>query len=259
MNNVLLVFSRQQQQEREFLYNGLEDAGLNVNYATDRKKAISRMEHDPPYAAIICSVALAGDASSPREAYGGIELCQQLRAITRAPIFVIAPAIDNDLQTRCRAVAEPAPIAYTFDEKLVQTLSAQIRALRPPPRRLDVIIDAADGADWKYELVATGFKFQPKTGVLRMGNALLLSHRALSDVLPQMLATKGWYGYFCKLGMSLIQGLCETNASFRGQLLDGIEQAGGLENTRVTFCVGRETYQIALEAIFRPKTGPIPG
>jgi hypothetical protein len=79
---------------------------------------------------------------------------------------------------------------------------------------------------------------------------LLTSLKTFALALAE--ARQGWSEIFYGLGRSIVAGFCEDNPMFGEQLRAGMEDAGGLSNTRVTFIVADALYEIALEAISSP-------
>ncbi len=244
---VLLVMGDSERDLSDLLARKLEASEIAVIPQKNEKAAL-KIVREVPIDFIATSLSLAPDSASPARADGGIAFCETARAISPAPIALIAPAVTNSLQQRLARIASP-PICFMVDADLPSMLLQQVLATAPAPRRLDVVIRADPGDDWTYELRGTGFAFdrRGRLNVLR-GTLQLLKTLALALVDER----RDWAELFGGLGKGIVDCFFEQNDAFRQQLRAGIEMAEGLANTRVSFLVADVHYEIALEAILTP-------
>ena len=244
--NVLIVAGDQDIALGELLMRALDEPDILVSEQKNANSAL-RYLRAVPTDFIIVSLALARDKASPVETDGGIAFCEAARAISPAPMALVTSAITNAVQQRVARIASP-PTCFTVDADLPGLLLAQIRAMRAEPPRLDIVI-RADAGDWGYDLHATGFEFE-RRGRLNVPSGLLYAYKGFALALVD--AKENWGAIFNDFGKSIVEGFCADNPIFGEQLRAGLEQAGGLSNTRVTFIVGDALYEIALEAIASP-------
>jgi len=244
--NVLIVAGDQDSALGELLMRALDEPDIVVSEQKNAGSAL-RYLRGVPTDFIIVSLALANDKNSPVETDGGIAFCEAARAVSPAPMALVTSAITNAVQQRVARIASP-PTCFTVDADLPALLLAQIRAVQEERPRLDVVIRADDG-DWSYDLHATGLGFE-RRGRLNVPSGLLYAYKGFALALVD--ANENWGAIFSDLGKSIVEGFCADNPIFGEQLRAGLEQAGGLANTRVTFIVGDALYEIALEAIASP-------
>jgi hypothetical protein len=254
--NVMLVFSAQDAALKDGLQASLEKGNVTRK---DRIIVLSCRDTEGVFGIIrqmridffVVGLALATDPLSRIDEDGGITLCELLRKNgVEAPIALIAPQVGNSLTSRCALLGHVSP--YYPGADLDAILSDQIKRYSPPPKTLDLILNAKQGEQWDYRLVGTHFDFQ-RTGVLQMDPTFLALARTLSRVIGQ--TTVDWYPSFQELGKAIINQLCRAQ-DFRAALAEGIGAAGPIERTRITLTVDKAHYEIALEAIFPPE--PLP-
>ena len=231
----------------ELLIRALDEPDITVIPKTNAESALNYIKAAPPDF-IVASFTLAADRSSPVEPGGGILFCEAARAISDAPMALVTSAITNAVQQRVARMRSP-PICVTVDADLPALLLVQIRAVRAELLRLDITIRADPAGEWSYDLHGTGFEFE-RRGRLNVPASLLVALKTVALALTE--AKESWREIFYGLGKSIVDGFCADNPMFGEQLHAGLESAGGLANTRVTFIVADALYEIALEAISSP-------
>ena len=243
-HTVLIVAGAGDSALRELLIRALDEPDITVIPKSNAESALAYIKVTPPDY-IVASVTLAPDAKSAADPGGGILFCEAARAICPAPMALVTSAITNAVQQRLARLPTP-PIPVTVDADLPAMLLQQIRSVRPEVLRLDITIRADPTGEWTYDLHGKGFEFE-RRGRLNVSSGLLTSLKTFALALAE--ARQGWGDIFYGLGRSIVAGFCEDNPMFGEQLRAGMEDAGGLSNTRVTFIVADALYEIALEAI----------
>jgi hypothetical protein len=246
-HTVLIVAGAGDSALRELLIRALDEPDITVIPKSNAESALAYIKVTPPDY-IVASVTLAPDAKSAADPGGGILFCEAARAICPAPMALVTSAITNAVQQRLARLPTP-PIPVTVDADLPAMLLQQIRSVRAEVLRLDITIRADPTGEWTYDLHGKGFEFE-RRGRLNVSSGLLTSLKTFALALAE--ARQGWGDIFYGLGRSIVAGFCEDNPMFGEQLRAGMEDAGGLSNTRVTFIVADALYEIALEAISSP-------
>jgi hypothetical protein len=231
----------------ELLIRALDEPDITVIPKTNAESALNYIKATPPDF-IVASFTLAADRNAPVEPGGGMLFCEAARAISAAPMALVTSAVTNAVQQRVSRMASP-PICVTVDADLPAMLLVQIRAIREELLRLDITIRADPAGEWSYDLHGTGFEFE-RSGRLNVPASLLVALKTVALALSE--AKESWREIFYGLGKSIVDGFCADNPMFGEQLRAGLEAAGGLANTRVTFIVADALYEIALEAISSP-------
>lgn len=243
---VLLVMGDSDRDLLDLLARTLEASDVAVIPQKNEKAAL-KILREVPIDFIAAALSLAPDSASPARTDGGVAFCEHARAISPAPMALIAPAVTNALQQRLAQIPSP-PICFMVDADLPAMLLRQALATTPPARRLDVVI-RADPTGWTYELSGTGFAFD-RRGRLNVMQANLGLLKTVAQALRE--DRTDWADLFRGLGKGIVDCFFEQNDVFRQQLFAGIELAEGLPNTRVSFAVADAYYEIALEAILSP-------
>jgi hypothetical protein len=261
--HVLIVFSKQdtalrEQIEDEALQGLVDREGRPVVVYSARNHAdavAGQAEVGAQF--VIVGHALARDSRTPVQETGGIELCETLRGRgLTCPMILLVPhvtSLTNNLLARC---VSAAVTPYHTGGEVLDLVRQQVRAYRPPPKVLDVVLTLRPDSNWEYSLIGTNFKYQ-RTGYLKLSAELLDKARALTRFIG-MAPAAGWYEFFRDLGTSLSAGLCEAT-KFGLDLEHGLELAGGIEQARISFSldmVDRTHFPIALEALFPPPSFP---
>ncbi len=253
VKTVLLVMGDQERDLADLLTRTFEAADITVIPQKNERSALriirDMIAREITFDFIASALSLAPDSASPALADGGIAFCEHARAISPAPIALIAPAITNALQQRLAGAAS-SPILFGVDPELPAILLQQVLAAKVAPRRLDVVVRADPGSDWTYELRGTGFAFEERHGRLNIPGGTLDFLKAIALGLAGESPT--WAEMFKRLGEGIVGCFFAQNDNFRQQLRAGLDAAGGLANTRVTFIVADVHYEIALEAILTP-------
>ncbi len=247
---VLLVIGDSDRDLSDLLTRTLESSpDITVIQQKNERSALRIIrDREMPFDFIAAALSLAPDPASPPLSDGGIAFCEHARAISPAPIALIAPAITNALQQRLARIPS-SPILFGVDAELPAILLQQVLATVPPVRRLDVVI-RADPTGWTYELRGTGFDFERhgRLNVMQSSVGFLKTiARSLRDEQPE-----DFPAIWRELGKNIVDCFLEQNDVFRQQLSAGIETAEGIANTRVSFAVADVYYEIALEAILTP-------
>jgi hypothetical protein len=207
---------------------------------------------------VIVSLALARDSTAPVTDNGGLDFCGAAIAISSVPITIITPSpvpdsVIDSLGALGRTVS-CRPVGPDYVAKVLD----QIRSAKPPRKLLDIVIRADADNRWDYELHSENFPYPfERRGHLRFDEGAQDLCKALAEIIGA--GPPNWENHFKKLGMGIVRSLFNPCDSFENEVRDGVREAGGLHHTRVTFVVGREQYEIALEAVFPPvKPAPRP-
>src|SRR6476619_4502911 len=229
---------------RELLIRALDEPDITVIPKINTESALAYIRATPPDF-IVASVTLAADAKSAVDTGGGILFCEAARAICPAPMALVTSAITNAVQQRVARMPSP-PICVTVDADLPAMLLQQIRSIHADVLRLDITIRADPAGQWSYDLHGRGFEFE-RSGGLNVPGSLLVALKTVALALSE--ARESWGALFYGLGRSIVDGFVADNPMFGQQLRAGLDAAGGLANTRVTFIVADALYEIAREAI----------
>ena len=248
---VLLVFSDQDGDLADLIHKYLGGReNITVDRENNEEKALSRLE-DSRYHLIVIGLRLAANSRETVGDHGGMQLATHIKTwLPAARIAIVTPAFSNVIQRRCLEL--PAPPAAQFSVSspdLASTILEHAENFTEPRRRLDVAITASDGNEWDYELRGEGFDYL-KPGHLTLGTALIEGWRLTGSLIPH--GSDHWMESFSGLGKNIITGLCEGNKEFRKEVQAGLDEAGGLANTRVSFNVSQHHYELALEAVCSP-------
>jgi hypothetical protein len=246
-HTVLIVIGSGDIALSELLIRALDEPDITVIPKTNTESALAYIRSTPPDF-IVASVTLAADRNSAADPGGGILFCEAARAICPAPMALVTSAITNAVQQRVARMNSP-PICVVVDADLPAMLLQQIRAVHAQILRLDITIRADPAGQWSYDLKGRGFEFE-RSGGLNVPGSLLGALKMVALALSE--AKESWREIFYGLGRSIVDGFCDDNPMFGEQLRAGMEAAGGLANTRVTFIVADALYEIALEAISSP-------
>lgn len=225
---------------------------LSVMYCADDKRGYRQVkEFRPDF--VITSLALAPDSTSPVADFGGLSFCKSTMQISPSPIIVITPwpvpglVIDTLVSLGRNVSCRPVEDGY------VAKVLAQIRTAKPPPKRLDIIIEADECNRWEYTLRGENFQWSfERRGALNFDVGAQAMCKQLADMIGS--SPPDWENQFTMLGQNIVLSLFGVDSSFEREVKEGLQEAGGLHNTRVTFVVGPEKYEIALEAVYPPVT-----
>ena len=246
-HTVLIVAGAGDAALRELLIRALDETDITVIPKGNSESALAYIRTAPPDY-IVASVALPANARSAVDPGGGILFCEAARAISPAPIALVTSAVTNAVQQRVARMPSP-PMCVTIDADLPAMLLEQIRAVHPETLRLEITIRADPDGQWNYDLRGKGFEFD-RRGPLIVTAGLLRAFKTFALALAA--AAEAWQEIFNGFGQSIVDGFCTDNPVFGEQLRAGMESAGGLANTRVTFIVADALYELALEAISTP-------
>ena len=231
---------------------GAREEDLDVRPCSDHSRGRDLLaEVRPDF--VIVSLALARDSKSPVSDMGGLVFCKAAMAISAAPIAIITPSpLTVSVSDGVRMVGgnvTPYPVADGYIAKLL----SQIRTTKPPPKRLDIQIAAHPDNRWTYYLRGVNFQYK-RAGTLTFD----LGAQDLSKTLAKTIGElpPNWETQFTALGRGIVSSLFGAGSSFRDDVKQGVEEAGGLFHTRVIFAVGEEQYEIPLEAVLPPVATP---
>jgi hypothetical protein len=200
---------------------------------------------------IVVSLALAPDSTKPTDDEGGLSFCEGAIAISTTPIALITPspvpdAVIDKLGSLGRNV-----YCNAVKEGYVAKVMEQISTAKPPPKRLDIVIEADAGNRWNYTLHGENFAHSfDRRGTLSFDPGAQDLCKTLAGIIGKGLPD--WEDTFTQLGKGIVRSLFGVGSSFDAEVKQGVEEAGGLEHTRVIFSVGKEQYEVALEAVFPP-------
>jgi len=228
---------------------------ISVMECADDRKAIKQVSDFHPDVVIV-SLALARDSKSPVTDLGGLEFCKAANARTSALILVITPAPVPDIVSDALAGLRPKVTYREVCTGYVARVLEQVRTAKPPPKRLDIVVEALEGNRWEYRLKGENFPYTfERTGPLNFDEGA----QDLSIELAQVIGRgfDDWESSFTKLGKGIVRSLFGVDSPFAREVREGLKEVGGLSRTRVTFVVGQEQYEIALEAVF-PPVAPAP-
>jgi hypothetical protein len=245
---ILMVFSEQESGLRAEIEPRLAAGArgeLRLDTAQTRWQALPMIEHER-FDLVVVGAHLAASPLDPASDEGGLDLCKAIRQHSKVPIAFVAPLYTNHLQSALQRL-DPPPTLFVNDHTVADEIAAKVAQIRPQVHRLDVVIHANEGTEWRYDLVGTGFRFN-RSERLEIRKAMLTAWSAWARSEP----ADDWYQAFAEIGTSIIEAFCEANRSFHDDLQEGIRKAGGLSATRVTFVMERAHYHLALEAIFPP-------
>ena len=200
---------------------------------------------------VVTSLALAPDSKSPVDEFGGLDFAQAVGAISQAPIVVITPSPMPDTVIdrlgQFRGAASYCPVGPDLAAKVLD----RIRSAKPPRKVLDIVVRADDDNRWEYEMHGENFQYPfERRGQLHFDEGAQNLCKWISVKIGEM--PPDWHKQFEELGKSIVLSLFPGNNAFENEVRDGLREAGGLPHTRVTFVVGEDQYEIALEAVFPP-------
>ena len=231
---------------------GTREEDLEVRPCSDHSRGRDLLaDFRPDF--VIVSLALARDSKSPVADYGGLTFCKAAIAISAAPIAIITPSpLTVNVSDAVRTVGgnvTPYPVGDGYIAKVLN----QIRTTKSPPKRLEILIEGHADNRWTYCLRGVNFQYK-RGGAL----AFDLGAQAMSKMLAERIGEvpADWEVQFENLGRGIVLSLFGVGSSFADEVRQGVEEAGGLHHTRVIFAVGKEQYEIALEAIFPPVPTP---
>jgi hypothetical protein len=230
---------------------GAREEQLDVRACADHRTGRDLL-HDFAPDFVIVSLALAPDRDKPVDDYGGVKFCQAAIVISSTPIAIITPSpITDPVRDRLRTVGNVTP--YPITDGYIARLLSQIRTTKPPSKRLDIEIAAHSDNRWTYSLRGVNFQYR-RNGALTFD----LGAQDLSKTLAKNIGElpPNWETQFSALGRGIVSSLFGAGSSFRDDVKQGVDEAGGLHHTRVVFAVGKEQYEIPLEAVLPPVTTP---
>lgn len=264
---VLIVFGWHEGDVRGHLQQQLEAGGdekVEVDTATTVRAAADKFirQRRQPYHLVVCGLSLAPGPKAAVNDRGGLLLLEAMRGLrpgTRR--MLVVPALAEDVEKRCAVLPIPVLIQQLgadLVDRVRAALSAKQAAAARPERAaapLNVFIHARQGSHWKYEL-RNGAAAKPRTGTLRVNEQFSNVLAELSDGVHN--AGERWNRPFKTLGESLIQHFCgRENPKFGRDIRSALKKVERVENTRVSFFVEEEHYNIALEAMLTPNI-PVP-
>jgi hypothetical protein len=231
---------------------GAREEDLEVRPCSDHSRGRDLLtDFRPDF--VIVSLALARDSKSPIADYGGLEFCKAAIPISAAPIAVITPSpLTVNVSDAVRAAGgnvTPYPVADGYVAKVLN----QIRTTKPPAKRLEILIEAHADNRWTYCLRGVNFQYKRGGSLSFDLGAQGFSRMAAAQIGK---APPDWDDQFQQLGRNLVLSLFGAGNSFRDDVMQGMQEAGGLHHTRVIFAVGQEQYDLALEAVYPPVATP---
>lgn len=200
---------------------------------------------------VITSLALARDTKSPIDEFGGLDFCKAASAISPVPITVLTPSpIPEAVIDRLGTLGNTVSYCSVGPELAAKILE-RIRSARPPRKVLDIVVRADENNHWEYEMRGENFVYPfERRGQLHFDEGAQHLCKVISGNIGRGLPE--WRELFEDLGKSIVLSLFPGNNAFESEVRDGLREAGGLSHTRVTFVVGEDQYEIALEAVFPP-------
>ena len=231
---------------------GAPEEDLSIMPCPDDDRGLKRLvDFRPDF--VIVSLALARDSKSPVSDYGGLAFCKAAIAVSAAPIALITPSpvpeAVNDAVVSLSHNVPCHPIAVR--DGYIAKILDQIRSAKPPPKRLDILIEANADNRWCYKLRGENFQYPfNRGGSLNFDPGAQALCKTIADFIGSV--PPDWETQFESLGKGIVAGLFGVDGSFANEVRQGVQEAGGLHHTRVTFSVGKEQYEIALEAVFPP-------
>jgi len=200
---------------------------------------------------VITSLALAPDSKSPVDEFGGLDFCKAASAISAVPITVITPSPIPDAVIDRLGILGPTVSYCPVGSDLATKITERIRSAKPPRKVLDIVVRADEGNRWDYEMHGENFQYPfERRGQLHFDEGAQNLCKYISTKIGEM--PPDWHKQFEELGKSIVLSLFPGNNAFENEVRDGLKEAGGLPHTRVTFVVGEDQYEIALEAVFPP-------
>ena len=200
---------------------------------------------------IVVSLALAPDANKPTDDDGGLWFCAAAAAVATTPIALITPSPVPDAVISRLGSLGPNVYCNAMKEGYLARVMEQIRTAKPPPKRLDIVIGADAGNRWTYTLHGDNFAHPfDRRGTLSFDPGAQDLCKTLAGIVGKGLPD--WEDTFTQLGKGIVRSLFGVDSTFEAEIKQGVEEAGGLQNTRVIFSVGKEQYEVALEAVFPP-------
>jgi hypothetical protein len=231
---------------------GAREEDLEVRPCADHSRARDLLaDFRPDF--VIVSLALAQDSKSPVADFGGLAFCKAAIPVSAAPIAIITPSpLTVTVSDAVRTVGgnvTPYPVGEGYIAKVLN----QIRTTRPPPKRLEILIEAHPDNRWTYSLRGDNFQYK-RGGTLGFDLGAQTMSKALAEHIGSV--PPDWEVQFETLGRGIVLSLFGVDSSFTEDVKQGVNEAGGLHHTRVIFAVGKEQYEIALEAVFPPFRTP---
>ena len=200
---------------------------------------------------VITSLALARDSKSPVDEFGGIDFAKAVSAISTVPITVITPSPVPDAVIDRLGILGPTASYSPVGPDLAAKILDRISSAKPPRKILDIVVRADEENRWDYEMRGENFQYPfERRGQLHFDEGAQMLCKFISARIGEM--PLDWHKQFEELGKSIVLSLFPGNNAFENEVRDGLKEAGGLPHTRVTFVVGEDQYEIALEAVFPP-------
>jgi hypothetical protein len=200
---------------------------------------------------VITSLALARDSKSPVDEFGGLDFAKAVSAISPVPITVITPSPIPDAVIDRLGILGPTVKYCPVGPGLATKVLDRIRSEKPPRKVLDIVVRADEQNHWDYEMRGENFQYPfERRGQLHFDEGAQYMCKFISAKIGEM--PPDWHRQFEELGKSIVLSLFPGNNAFENEVRDGLREAGGLPHTRVTFVVGEDQYEIALEAVFPP-------
>ena len=225
---------------------------LSVLKCADDSRALNELtDFRPDF--VIVSLALARDSKSPVADYGGLSFCKAAIAVSRVPIAIITPSPVPDAVIDALGSLGRNVSCHPIRDGYIAKVLEQIRTAKPPPKRLEILIEGQADNRWSYKLRGENFDYPfNRVGTLSFDLGAQALCRTIADQIGSV--PPNWETQFESLGRGIVMSLFGVDSTFANEVRLGVQEAGGLHHTRVIFAVGKEQYEIALEAVFPPVT-----
>ncbi len=186
---------------------GASEEDLSVMPCADDDRGFKRLiDFRPDF--VIVSLALARDSKSPVADYGGLAFCKAAIAVSAAPIAIITPspipeAVNDAVVGLSRNVpCHPVAVRDGYIAKILD----QIRSARPPPKRLEILIEANADNRWSYKLRGENFQYPfNRGGTLNFDLTAQALCKTVADIIGSV--PPDWETQFENLGKVMVSGL----------------------------------------------------
>src|SRR5438552_2249082 len=133
---------------------------------------------------VIVSLALARDSKSPVADYGGLSFCKAVIALSSTPIAIITPSPVPDAVIDALGTLGSNVSCHAVRDGYITKVLEQIRTAKPPPKRLEILIEGHADNRWGYKLRGENFEYPfNRVGTLTFDLGAQALCKTLADVI----------------------------------------------------------------------------
>jgi hypothetical protein len=258
---ILLVFGRPDWEWRDLIEQRLRDfsdqdaPAVEVDLASTAEEAKRRLRAEK-YDSVVAGLSLSRNSRSTLDERGGLAFFESAPDKPFVHRMLVVPAHTDDIRERCARLSPPVTVEVVGD-RLADHVAAFLHKRYEQRHWLNVVIYTRPGDHWPYEL-HMGNGSRHVAGTLKVKPYFVDMLKRLSRAVGEA-GDDDWHGEFDLVGTSLVEHFCGSeNPAFARDITQALRSTEQIENTRVSFVVEQNHYDIALEAMKLPPKGPVP-